>query len=117
VCELNSSGTVTACNTFGANGLLSRHTSSSLFYSFDTSGNVAETHNSAGTPQVAYQFYSFGQYHASTTPSDPFGFGGQAGYYTDRSTGLVLLGHRYYDPGPGPAHLNFRISQSHSANV
>jgi RHS repeat-associated protein len=101
VCELNSSGTVTATNTFGAAGLLSRHTSSSLFYSFDPAGNVAETHNSSGTPQVAYQFYSFGQYHASTTPSDPFGFGGQAGYTTDRSTGLVLLGHRYYDPGQG----------------
>ncbi len=101
VCELNSSGAVTATNTFGAAGLLSRHTSSSLFYSFDPTGNVAETHNSSGTPQVAYQFYSFGQYHASTTPSDPFGFGGQAGYTTDRSTGLVLLGHRYYDPGQG----------------
>jgi RHS repeat-associated protein len=102
VCELNSSGTVTATNTFGAAGLLARHTSSgSLFYSFDTAGNVAETHNSSGTPQLAYQFTSFGQYHASTTPSDPFGFGGQAGYTTDRSTGLVLLGQRYYDPGQG----------------
>ena len=29
------------------------------------------------------------------------GFGGQYGYYTDRETGLVLMGHRYYDPGTG----------------
>lgn len=29
------------------------------------------------------------------------GFGGQYGYYTDRETGLVLMGHRYYDPQTG----------------
>jgi len=29
------------------------------------------------------------------------GFGGQYGYYTDRETGLVLMGHCYYDPGTG----------------
>jgi RHS repeat-associated protein len=32
---------------------------------------------------------------------DPVGFGGQSGYYTDPETGLLLLGHRYYDPGTG----------------
>ena len=29
---------------------------------------------------------------------DPYGFGGQAGYYTDSETGLSLLGQRFYDP-------------------
>ena len=41
---------------------------------------------------------------SGTTPppiQDPVGFGGQYGYYTDRETGLVLMGHRYYDPGTG----------------
>ena len=33
--ELNSSGAVTAVNTWGANGLLSRNTGSSEFYTFD----------------------------------------------------------------------------------
>src|SRR5947199_12121 len=32
---------------------------------------------------------------------DPFGHGGQWGYYTDPETGLELLGHRYYDPQLG----------------
>lgn len=32
---------------------------------------------------------------------DPFGFGGQAGYYTDTETGLILCTHRYYDPQAG----------------
>lgn len=37
-----------------------------------------------------------------TTPgSDPFGYGAQWGYYTDRESGLQLLTHRYYDPQAG----------------
>jgi hypothetical protein len=41
--ELNASSTVTAVNTFGANGLLSRRESgSSTFYTFDPQGNVAQ---------------------------------------------------------------------------
>ena len=33
--------------------------------------------------------------------ADPFGYGAQAGYYTDHETGLILAGHRYYDPAEG----------------
>ncbi|MCA1592098.1 MAG: RHS repeat-associated core domain-containing protein [Acidobacteria bacterium] len=33
--------------------------------------------------------------------SDPFGYGAQWGYYTDRESGLQLLTHRYYDPQSG----------------
>ncbi len=38
----------------------------------------------------------------TATASDPYtGFGADAGYRTDSSTGLELLGHRYYDPANG----------------
>ena len=30
-----------------------------------------------------------------------FGYGAQWGYYTDAETGLILCGHRYYDPAKG----------------
>ena len=30
-----------------------------------------------------------------------WGFGGQAGYYTDAETGLILCTNRFYDPQPG----------------
>ncbi|MCA1568616.1 MAG: RHS repeat-associated core domain-containing protein [Acidobacteria bacterium] len=33
--------------------------------------------------------------------ADPFGYKAQWGYYTDTETGLLLLTHRYYDPGTG----------------
>ena len=32
---------------------------------------------------------------------DPVGFAGQQGCYADLETGLVLMDHRYYDPGTG----------------
>jgi len=32
---------------------------------------------------------------------DPFGYGAQAGYYTDVRTGLILCTHRFYDPSSG----------------
>ena len=44
-----------------------------------------------------------------TTPT-PFGFVGAQQYQTDTDSGLMLLGHRYYDPSIGrfissdPAH-------------
>ena len=43
---------------------------------------------------------AYGKVTAGAQP-DPWGFGAQAGYYTDRETGLVLLTHRYYDPAQG----------------
>ena len=53
VCELNSSGTVTAVNTFGANGLISRATISGgtptpTYYTFDTTGSVAQRTDASG---------------------------------------------------------------------
>lgn len=39
---------------------------------------------------------------ASTgTPVGPFGFVGAQGYQADSDSGLMLLGHRYYDPSTG----------------
>jgi hypothetical protein len=49
VCELNSSGTVTATNMYSVNGLASRNTSSgSTFYEFDQSGSVSDLSGGVG---------------------------------------------------------------------
>lgn len=42
---------------------------------------------------------AFGKQRAGA--ADVWGFGGQAGYYTDAETGLVLCTHRFYDPQQG----------------
>ena len=100
VCEMDSSGNVTATNTFGGSGLLSRHTGAgSTFYTFDERGNVAQRLNAAGTPTSTDSYDAYGASASSAT--DPFGFGGQWGYYTDGETGLQLCQHRYYDSSVG----------------
>ncbi len=104
VCEMNASGTVTAVNTFGPDGLASRHSgSSSTFYTFDNQGGAAVRTDVNANLIGAGQFDAFGNRVASTDSStDPYsGYGAQWGYYFDSETGLQLLGLRYYDSGTG----------------
>jgi RHS repeat-associated protein len=99
---MNSSGTITATNTYGLAGLISRHTTSgSTFYEFDPQGTVVQRLNSAGSNTITSTADAFGNVANSGTVSDPFGYEAQAGYYTDQSTGLILTTFRYYDPGNG----------------
>lgn len=118
ICELNSAGTVTAVNTIGDSGLLSRHTGSgSTFYTFDANGNVTERLTSTGTVASADVEDGFGARTTSDTTGDPFGYGGQYGGYTDVETGLVLFTHREYDPATGRWATRDPISYSGGINV
>ena len=104
VCELDASGAVTAVNTFGAQGLLSRHvtsTNTSTFYTFDERGNVAQRTDATGAVLSTDLYDAYGKQLAGGAAGDPWGFEAQAGYYTDTETGLILCTHRYYDPNTG----------------
>jgi RHS repeat-associated protein len=108
VVEMNSSGATLATNTFGPAGLISRKdtssTTGSTFYAFDERGNTAQRVSSGGAliSKHIYDAYGVAQNSFSGNPnSDSFLFGGQAGYYTDGETGLVLCTFRYYDPSVG----------------
>ncbi len=95
---------MTAVNTFGANGLLARHTAAgSVFYAFDQQGSTAQRLDGAGNVLSAHGFDAFGaSLTANAAPADPYaGFGAQWGYRADAETGLLLLGERYYDPASG----------------
>jgi RHS repeat-associated protein len=99
VVELNSSGTVTAINTFSDNGLLARDTSADEYYAFDPQGSTAEQVNSSGGVDTSLMTDAFGKLTESSSFTDPFGgYDTQWGYYTDASTGLQLLTYRFYDP-------------------
>jgi RHS repeat-associated protein len=99
--ELDSSGSITATNTFSSAGLISRRFgSTSVFYSFDSEGNVSQRSDLSGAVLSNYFFAAHGS-SLSGTLSEPFGYKGQFGYYTDDETGLQLLTHRYYDPTAG----------------
>jgi RHS repeat-associated protein len=100
VCELDSNGNVVATNTFGANGLLSRLSStSSVYYTFDPQGNVVQRLSS--TVLSSQMFDAYGNGVSTATVSDPFVFAGQWSYYHDAETNLYLLGLRYYDNATG----------------
>ncbi len=101
VAEMDSSGTIQAVNTFGANGLVSRSTPSggTTFYAFDERGNVSQRVGGNGALLSTDLYDAFGNKRAG--PADVFGFGGQAGYYTDAETGLILCTNRHYDPQQG----------------
>jgi len=55
---------------------------------------------SAVSYQVCYDAFG-NQKSTAGAPSSPFGFVGAAGYQQDSDSGLMLLGHRYYDPSTG----------------
>ncbi len=101
VCELDASANVAAENMFGANGLVSRNTPSggTTWYAFDERGNVSQRVGSNGALLSTDVYDGFGNKRAG--PADVFGFGGQAGYYTDTETGLILCTNRHYDPQSG----------------
>ena len=92
---------MTAVNTFGTNGLISRAaisggTPTPTYYTFDTTGSVAQRTDATGAVTSSDLYDGFGA--GLDPPPDPFGFGAQFGYYTDAETSLILCGHRYYDP-------------------
>lgn len=101
VCELDASGNVIATTTAAPAGVTSRRPpTGSVFYTFDPPANVAQRLDAAGNVLSSDLYDAFGnrQIGAST---DPYGFAGKWGCYTDRETGLVYMTHRYYDPANG----------------
>ena len=100
--EYDSAGTMTAVNTWGANGLVSRRSGgSSVHYTWDAQGSLAQRLDGAGAVLTSHLYDAFGAESASGSTTDPYRYGGQWGSYTDGEAGLCLLTHRYYDPGTG----------------
>ena len=74
----------------------------STFYGHDRLGsnNLQETSASTVAYQASYDAFGLVKSSSGSTNS-PFGFVGQAGYQTGQQSGLMLLGHRYYDASTG----------------
>ena len=106
--ELNSDGTVKCYNTWGPTGLLARtrlataqQSGQTTWYQFDALGNVAERLSATGKVLSSDQYDAWGNLQTGGDVTDPVGYRGQFGYYTDHETGLLLCTHRYYDPVAG----------------
>ena len=58
--------------------------------------------NNTGAVVNTYEYDPYGELRSSTEAgAQPFRFGGAYGGFTDVTTGLVKIGHRYYAPGLG----------------
>lgn len=122
VLELSATGSVQAVNTFGANGLVSRSTSTgSTFYVFDERGNTSVRLDAAGSVLSSHAADAFGGTLAQPLGSgadDPYaGYGAQWGYYRDAETGLYLCTYRYYDATEGRWLTPDPIGYAGGANV
>ena len=79
IIELDGNGAITAINTYGAAGLVSRRTGGvsgpTTFYTFDPQGNVCQRLNSSAAATSTDTFDAFGQ-PATGNANDVFGYGG-----------------------------------------
>ena len=83
-------------------GISERKSSATRMMHGDYLGSIVRQTGSAGTSQYGARYDAFGAtYATSGTSWGPFGFAGQWGYQTDADSGLMLLGHRYYDSSTG----------------
>jgi len=65
-------------------------------------GSVSRETDSSGSTTSTKTYDAFGNLESSTgSSSSPFGFAGSWGYQSDSDSGLMLLGHRYYDSSSG----------------
>ena len=83
-------------------GLSERRGSTSKFTHKDALGSTRGITDSSQSVTDSILFDAFGMTvsRTGTTPT-PFGFVGGAQYQTDADSGLMLLGHRYYDASIG----------------
>jgi RHS repeat-associated protein len=101
VCELRGNA-VSSTNVFGADGLISRIVGNNrVCYLYDPLGNVVQRLDSGCNVLSTDAYDAYGNLVFGGDGSDPYGYKGQYGYYTDHETGLILCTHRYYDPTVG----------------
>jgi len=117
--EEQGTGTVSMGYGMAGDGLRARYApqSGGLYYLFQWDPQGSLVQRQTGGPGGNTSYYAldtamFDGYGAKLGDTDAFtgnaetqrdamGFQGQFGAYTDTETGLVLMGHRYYDAGTG----------------
>ncbi len=98
--------TIKAVNTWGLGLISSNREGVKRYFHFDALGSTRALTDSSGNVTDTYEYNAFGVLESSTGFStNPFRYVGQWGYYDDgamgSSSGLLLLGVRYYSPAHG----------------
>ncbi len=97
---------VKAVNTWGLGLISSNREGVKRYFHFDALGSTRALTDSSGNVTDTYEYNAFGVLESSTgTSVNPYRYVGQWGYYDDgamgSSSGLLLLGVRYYSPAHG----------------
>ncbi len=98
--------TIKAVNTWGLGLISSNREGVKRYFHFDALGSTRALTDSSGNVTDTYEYNAFGVLESSTgTSVNPYRYVGQWGYYDDgamgSSSGLLLLGVRYYSPSHG----------------
>ncbi|MEW5884453.1 MAG: RHS repeat-associated core domain-containing protein [Armatimonadota bacterium] len=95
-----------AVNTWGLGLISTNREGTKRYFHFDAVGSTRALTDSSETVTDTYEYNAFGVVESSSgTSVNPFRYVGQYGYYDDgamgSSSGLLLLGVRYYSPAHG----------------
>jgi RHS repeat-associated protein len=117
--ELDGGNLLVRSYTWGPTGLLLLSQAGDTYqYGYDGGNNIVTLVKSAtGQIAAAYEYDPFGQTLKSVgefATQNPFGFSGQ---YTDKETGLVYYGFRYYNPQVGKWISRDPIAETGGANL
>ncbi|MDR3692036.1 MAG: RHS repeat-associated core domain-containing protein [Fimbriimonas sp.] len=83
-------------------GISERLGTTTIFDHSDQLGSFTRQTNSVQSTTATRTFDAFGNLLSTTgQPQSTFGFAGTSGYQQDTDSGLMLLGHRFYDPASG----------------
>jgi RHS repeat-associated protein len=98
--------TIKAVNTWGLGLISTNREGTKRYFHFDGVGSTRALTDSSETVTDTYEYNAFGVLESSSGSStNPFRYVGQYGYYDDgamgSSSGLLLLGVRYYSPAHG----------------
>ncbi|MEW5883195.1 MAG: RHS repeat-associated core domain-containing protein [Armatimonadota bacterium] len=98
--------TIKAVNTWGLGLISTNREGTKRYFHFDALGSTRALTDSSETVTDTYEYNAFGVVESSSgTSVNPYRYVGQYGYYDDgamgSSSGLLLLGVRYYSPAHG----------------
>jgi uncharacterized protein RhaS with RHS repeats len=90
-------------------GISERRNNNSTYYHSDLKNTVAQTASNEAVSGTN-QYDAFGNLVNYTGDwHGPFSYGGGFGYQADDDSGLMLLGHRYYDSSTGRFYRGIRL--------
>ncbi|RYG32583.1 hypothetical protein EON81_20315, partial [bacterium] len=96
-----SNGVPSMAYTWGSDGLISQRNlsgSTSRWYHFGPQGETRYLTDSSGAVTDTYRYTAYGVPIMWGNTYNPFRYGGRVGYFTERVTGLVRCGVRWYSP-------------------